>query len=233
MCGRFNIIADPLTKLIMSIINGEPGDVQLDTRYNISPTENVPVLLKTVDGDWDMRDMRWWLVPYWSPGPSTKYAMFNARSETLQKSRAFQQPFKQRRCIVPGSGYYEWRKEAGVKVPYLVQPAHETGFAFAGLCDRWQGQVDGEDRVIESCTIITGAAAGEMKALHNRVPIHLSEDEITRWLNLETSVDELSQVLSPHMRMPIAVTPLSSYVSNARHKDSRCIEPLGETKIIH
>lgn len=235
MCGRFNMISDPLTQLIMQIVNGEITDVSLneiysEDRYNVAPTDIVPVLLKTQAGQWQLHDMRWWLVPNWSPEVSSKYTMFNAKSETLAQSRAFKMPFQRKRCIVPVSSYYEWQKQAGAtKVPYLIAPAESNGFAFAGLWDTWERQ----GKRIDSCTIITGAAPESMKHLHHRVPIHLGIDEVDRWLNLQTAEDELAQLLSPHLREPMLVTPVSSYVGNSRNKDARCIEPLGSSDVIH
>jgi len=234
MCGRFNIIADPLTQLIMKIVNGELGDITLQDRYNIAPTDDVPVLLRSQSGEWHMRNMRWWLVPSWSPAPSSKYTMFNAKSETLAKSRAFSTPFARQRCIVPASGYYEWRKEATgrsstTKVPYLIEPEVEQGFAFAGLWDHWER--DGQR--IDSCTIITGAAPESMRSLHHRVPIHLTQSEVDRWLNLDTEASELTTILSPRLRGSVRITPVSSYVGNSRHKDARCVEPFGESEIVH
>jgi putative SOS response-associated peptidase YedK len=229
MCGRFKIIADPITQLIMKIVNGELGDLALEDRYNIAPTDDVPVLLRTKGGEWRLQNMRWWLVPAWSPAPSSKYTMFNAKSETLAKSRAFSTPFARQRCIIPASGYYEWRKEAATKVPYLIEPDLERGFAFAGLWDHWERN----GQRIDSCTIITGAAPDSMRGLHHRVPIHLTKNEVDRWLNLDTEATELTTILSPRLRGPVRVTPVSSYVGNSRHKDPRCAEPIGDSKIIH
>ena len=231
MCGRFNIISDPLTQMIMDMVNGEfeENPSPIDTRYNIAPTEPVPVLLKTENGGWQLKDMRWWLVPSWSKEVSNKYTMFNAKSETLTKSRAFSLPFERKRCIVPVSGYYEWTQEGGAKLPHLIMPASQDGFAFAGLWDQWQRG----EQIIESCTIITGAAPSSMEKIHKRIPIHLDANEIEAWLSTETSQKALLDLLSPHLRMPLSITPLSSYVSNARNKDQRCIEPLGELWKVH
>jgi putative SOS response-associated peptidase YedK len=231
MCGRFNIISDPLTQMIMDIVNGvfEKSPSSIETRYNIAPTEPVLVLLKTENGGWELKDMRWWLIPSWSKEVSSKYTMFNAKSETLTKSRAFSLPFERKRCIVPVSGYYEWTTEGGLKSPHLIKPASKNGFAFAGLWDKWrQG-----DQVIESCTIITGAAPDSMKDIHRRIPIHLSRNEIDPWLSTESSQKELLALLSPHLRMPLTITPLSSYVGNSRNKDERCIEPLSDPWEVH
>ena len=225
MCGRFNIIDDPLTKLIVEIAN-QSFDIQ--TSYNLAPTDQIPVL-RYEEGRWDLPMMRWWLVPFWAKEPSVKYSMFNAKSETLEKSSAFKKPFERRRCVIPASGYYEWKKEGGVKVPYYIQPENNHGFAFAGLWDRWRG----DDQVIESCTIITAAAPDAMQSLHNRIPVHLTTAEVQRWVNADTGSDELKQLLAPKMKGPVLVTPMSTYVSNSRHKDERCVEPLGETSVIH
>ena len=228
MCGRFNIIDDPLTQLL-SEITGVTSNWSLTTEFNIAPTQTVPVLLKDAENDWTLRPMRWWLVPYWSPEPSTKYSMFNAKSENLTKSRAFREPFKKRRCIVPASGYYEWRKEGGIKVPYYLEPDEEPGFAFAGLWDRWHKG----DTIIESCTIVTAAAPDALKSIHNRIPVHLTTEQARTWSRVTTTEADLKNMLVPEIRTRIRVTPVSTYVNNARNKDERCIEPLGEATTIH
>jgi putative SOS response-associated peptidase YedK len=226
MCGRFNIIDDPFTQLIAEIsgINYTGG-----TRYNIAPTEQVPVLVNNNREGWTLQEMRWWLVPSWAKEPSTKYSMFNARSETLSSSSAFRGPFKKQRCIVPVSGYYEWRKEEGIKVPVYIEPESESGFAFAGLWDQWK---NGDD-VIESCTIVTAAAPDSMKGIHHRIPVHLTGDQISQWVNRETSHPELEGLLYPNIRYPLVVTPVSTHVNNARNKDDRCIEPIADRLLIH
>jgi len=226
MCGRFNIIDDPMTQLLLEI-TGQSWHIE--TELNVAPTQQVPVLRLEEGGDWSVSPMRWWLVPYWSPEPSTKYSMFNAKSETLKKSRAYAEPFKRRRCIVPVSGYYEWKREGEIKAPYFIEPEEEPGFAFAGLWDRWSRG----DQVIESCTIITAAAPEGIKWLHHRIPVHLTKDQVQQWVNPEASEDALNQLLKPELRTAIQVTPVSTYVNNARNKDDRCIEPLGEPTIIH
>ena len=222
MCGRFNIIDDPLTQLLIEITG---QNFSIETRFNIAPTEQVPVLLKTEEEDWALRDMRWWLVPYWAKEPTTKYSMFNAKSETLAKSSAFREPFKKRRCIIPASGYYEWKKEGGVKIPYYIVPKGEAGFAFAGLWDRWRR----DDQVIESCTIVTAAAPDSMKGIHHRIPVHLTNHQAKQWVDTDTGAEQLKELLAPSIRFPLSITAMSTYVNNARNKDERCIEPLGET----
>ena len=225
MCGRFNVVEDPLAKFLVEITG---QNFPIETRLNVAPTEQTPVLVRSAESVWEVRDMRWWLIPYWAKEPTTKYAMFNAKSETLTKSSAFREPFRHRRCVMPVSGYYEWKTEGGIRVPYYIEPESANGFAFAALWDRWRGP----DSVIESCTVVTAAAPESMLGIHNRIPIHLSMDQIAPWVDVETETDVLQNLLHPEIRVPMNVSPMSTYVNNARNKDERCLEPLGETVLI-
>lgn len=225
MCGRFNVVSDPLHRFIEELTGQR---IELADRYNIAPTEEIPVLLRSNGDDWQVREMRWWLVPSWADAPDQKYAMYNARSENLARSRAFREPFRHRRCIVPASGYYEWRLQDGKKIPYYITPAEADGFAFAGLWDRWQK----EERIIDSCTIVTTAAPEDMKTIHDRMPVHLTNEQVQTWVASSADEDSLANLLAPGLRMPLAVTPVSTVVNNARNKDPRCIEPVGDSMVI-
>ena len=225
MCGRFNVIDDPLTQLLIDI-TGQHEGWTLKTEYNIAPTQNVPVLVYYEDAEsWGLRLMRWWLTPSWSDGPSTRYSMFNAKSETLGQNLAYREPFKNRRCVIPASGYYEWRKEGSNKLPYYMTPDYENGFAFAGLWDCWQG----ENQIIESCTIVTAAAPVSMQTIHHRIPVHLTAEQSRNWMSNRTQMSVLEEILKPEIRTDIRVTPVSTVVNSARNKDARCLEPLGES----
>lgn len=224
MCGRFNIIDDPLTQLLVTI-TGQGQGWSLPTEYNIAPTQQIPVLTRDEAGTWHQQSMRWWLVPAWSDGPSTKYSMFNARAESIAKSRAYRGPFQRQRCVVPASGYYEWKRVGEGKQPYYISPTEDDGFAFAGLWDHWAAG----DENIYSCTIVTAAAPDSMKFLHHRIPVHLTAEQATAWVKAETATDELSALILPGIRTGIDVTPVSTYVNNARHKGEQCLEETGET----
>jgi len=224
MCGRFNVISAPLTQFIMDMIGDDSPSVAVQSHYNLAPTEQVGVLRH--DGHWSLSPMRWWLVPHWAPEPSTRYSMFNAKSETLLSSRAYRDCFKSQRCIVPISGYYEWRTIDGVNTPLYIEADADQGLALAGLWDRWQKG----DQVIESCTVVTAAAPPEMLAIHSRIPVHLAADEVESWLAPTATAQSLLPLLAPTLRVPLRVTPVSSYVNNARHKDPACIQPTGPSR---
>ncbi|MFT7219019.1 MAG: putative SOS response-associated peptidase YedK [Candidatus Azotimanducaceae bacterium] len=214
-------------------ITGQSGPWSMTTEYNIAPTQQIPVLRYADGNEWNLSLMRWWLVPSWSPGPSTKYSMFNAKAETLSTSRAYREPYQSRRCIVPISGYYEWRSSGTQKLPYYIEPAVAPGFALAGLWERWQGVAQGEQQVIESCTIVTTAATQAMSSVHHRMPVHFTDEQARQWVGAQANADELQALLAPELRTGIRVTPVSTVVNNARNKDERCLEPLGHARIIH
>ncbi|MEM8766249.1 MAG: SOS response-associated peptidase [Pseudomonadota bacterium] len=220
MCGRFNITSDPLTVLLMELVGlPHPGP----DNFNTAPTETVPVLRLDDAGEPEIAPMRWWLTPYWSKGPSTKYAMFNAKSETAAKSPAFREPFRKRRCVVPVSGFYEWTRQNNQKLPYYLTPQTESGLLLAGLWDRWRDGDSGES--LESFTVLTVDAADEMAFVHKRQPLMLSVDDARRWM--DPANEDFEALIGSELPVALAAVPVSTYVNNARNKDSRCVDPIG------
>ena len=225
MCGRFNITADPLTQLLMELVGlGHPGP----DNYNTAPTEQVAVLRMVAAGQPEIISMKWWLTPFWSREVSTKYSMFNARSEGLTKSPAFREPFKKRRCVVPVSGYYEWARKQSPKTPYYLNA--EVGLLLAGLWDRWVNPETNEELL--SFTIVTTAAHPAMEFVHHRQPVMLDIDSAKLWLTELDEVDDLTRLFTPSLPAGLQATPLSTYVNNARNKDARCVQPLGDSIIL-
>jgi putative SOS response-associated peptidase YedK len=183
MCGRFNVESDPLSRLLLELVRlRHPGP----DNHNAAPTENIVVLRLGEGGAPELVPMRWWLTPYWAKEVGTRYAMFNARSETLASSRAFREPFRRRRCVVPVSGFYEWCRRteggaAGGKVPYYIRPQAADGLLLAGIWDRWRDAAS--DTVLESFAIVTTPAADAMAFVHNRQPVMLSLEDARGWLD--------------------------------------------------
>lgn len=221
MCGRFNVTADPLNVLLMELVGlPYPGH----DNFNAAPTETLPVLRLDESGDPEIVPMRWWLTPFWSKGPSTKYSMFNAKSETAHTSPAFREPFKKRRCVVPVSGFYEWARQNNRKLPFYIRPHDEPGLLLAGLWDSWRNPDSGE--VLESFTVLTVPAAPEMAFIHNRQPLMLSVEDARHWIDPASA--DVKDMISSDLPVAVDAVPVSSHVNNARHKDARCVEPIGE-----
>ena len=220
MCGRFNVTSDPLTVLLMELVGlSHPGPDNL----NAAPTETIQVLRIGESGEPELVPMRWWLTPYWSKGPSTKYSMFNAKSETAGKSPAFREPYRKRRCVVPVSGFYEWTRHKGQKLPYYIRPREAPGLLLAGLWDRWRNADTGE--VLESFTVLTVDAAPGMAFVHKRQPMMFSLADARRWMDPDN--EQFEGMISSDLPMAMDAVPVSTHVNNARHKDARCVDPIG------
>lgn len=229
MCGRFNVESDPLSRLLLELVRlRHPGP----DNPNAAPTETIVVLRLDDAGEPELVPMRWWLTPHWAKEAGTRYAMFNARSESVERSRAFREPFRRRRCVVPVSGFYEWQRTAQAasdgsrKVPFYIRPHDDPGMLLAGIWDRWRNPDDGE--LLESFAILTTDASPGLEFVHNRQPVMLSFAGARRWLDPEASPEALKSLLAPGIPADLDAVPVSSYVNNARHKDSRCTEPVAD-----
>jgi len=151
------------------------------TELNICPTQPAWVLRQGSDGLLLPARLRWGLLPAWAKAPQTKFSTFNARVESVAEKPVFRAAFRVRRCLVPASGWYEWREQSGRKVPHLFTPAAGGALLFAGLWERWQQ----DDQVIESFTVLTTEARGQVADVHDRMPMLLSGALAARWLDTD------------------------------------------------
>lgn len=228
MCGRFNVEADPLSRLLLELVRlRHPGP----DNHNAAPTETIVVLRLNERDEPELVPMRWWLTPYWAKSLGGRYATFNAKAETVETTPTFREPFRRRRCVVPVSGFYEWVKNAArtsdgaSKLPYYIRPHALPGLLLAGVWDRWRDRERGE--VIESFAILTSQAAAGLEFVHDRQPVMLSLDDARRWLDRRASVATLKALLEPAVPTALEALPVSTYVNNARNKDPRCLTPIG------
>jgi putative SOS response-associated peptidase YedK len=227
MCGRFNVTDSPevismLESFGFNIKGLRPRYYQ--QQYNIAPTEPVMVAAQE-EGEKFVREMRWWLTPAWAPEVSTKYSMFNAKSETIETSRAFKGPFTHRRCIIPASGFIEWRKEEGKKQPYYIRPVEGHCF-FGGIWDIWQKH----DSYLETCSIITTAASPEFADIHARMPALISPKQFDLWLDSTADLRDIRPLLKPAILTDWMYYPLNPAVNNARVKDDGAEEAIAEPR---
>jgi len=169
--------------------------------------------------------MRWGLIPSWARDRSIGARMINARAETVAEKPAFRVAFRHRRCLVPMSGFYEWKKEAGRKVPYFIHLLNTDAFAAAGLYEFWAGK-DGEGP-IESYTIITTEANEMIRPLYERMPVILPPDDYEAWLDPDNNeVEGLKARLKPYPAEEMRAYPISSRVNNVNNDGPEIIEPV-------
>lgn len=235
MCGRFTLTASPEALQAQFALPEAP---QLAPRYNIAPTQPVAIVRTSAkDGQREWTHVQWGLVPSWAKDPSIGARMINARAETVAEKPSFRAAFKRRRCLVPASGFYEWKKVGKRKQPYYITVQNgATGnadappFAIAGLWEYWEG-ADGS--ALETCTLITTDANEALGELHNRMPVIIAPDEYDVWLgevvdNQEdpTFLSQLQHLLRPYPATKTQFHPVSTYVNNARHEGADCIQPV-------
>lgn len=213
MCGRFTL-KTPANVLIEHFqLEGIPTDELplIEPRNNICPTQDI-VALRAGSGPRgrEMTMMRWGLIPSWADDPKIGNRMINARGETVAEKPSFRRAFRNRRCLIPADGFYEWKKEGSRKQPYRVSRQDGDPFAFAGLWERWKPK--GEDGPpIESCTIITTDASEHLRDLHERMPVILPPRDYDRWLDAaEDEVDRLQKLLRPFEEDELVVTRVDS-----------------------
>jgi putative SOS response-associated peptidase YedK len=222
MCGRYLQLSSGEA---MARWFGFEGGPAWPERYNIAPSQNVPVVRLAEDGG--KREcvlMRWGLVPSWAREASFNASTINARAETLAVKPAFREAFRRRRCLVPADGFYEWKATGQKhKQPYVIQPVDGKPLAFAGLWDRWRGP---QGDTLESMTIVTTEANELLRPLHERMPVILSPEHYAVWLDPHfQKTDVLKRLLGPCPDGWLSLTAVTPYVSNARHEGPRCLEP--------
>jgi len=242
MCGRYATTMDPET--LYGVFEAEPdpvappgsgmygGDLPRP-RYNIAPTDTVAVVrVRPRRGD-DLAtrfvgEARWGLVPSWAKEVSVGSRLFNARAESVPDKAAFRTAFERRRCLVPASGYYEWRKLGGQdgsstgrgkpqKQAYFITPQDGSVMAFAGLWEFWRSP---EGAPVVSTTIITTEAPEPMTRIHDRMPLVLPASEWAQWLDPSIPGGELLEMLSPpseELLRALELRPVGPAVGNVRN----------------
>jgi putative SOS response-associated peptidase YedK len=217
MCGRY-LLATPAGDLANWF--GFDGGPALEARYNIAPSQPIPVVRLAADNH--KREcvlVRWGLIPSWAKDTSISAHTINARAETLSEKPAFRNAFRRRRCLVPADGFYEWLKSGKAKLPHAIRPKDGHPLAFAGLWDHWQGP-GGEE--IDSATIVTTQANDLLRPLHERMPVILPRELYGAWLDPQRKEVELQSLLVQEL---LTLYPVSAWVSDARHEGERCLAP--------
>jgi len=150
--------------------------------------------------------------------------MINARAETAAAKPAFRSAFRRRRCLIPTSGFYEWRPTNGRKQPYYIRMRDGRPFAFAGLWERWEGPDGGS---VETCAILTTEANAVLSSIHDRMPVILGRGDHALWLDATVEKPEsLSSLLVPFDPAAMTAYPVSTRVNSPSFDDPGCVAPV-------
>lgn len=212
MCGRFTFDISP--ELLVEIF-GLAETPAIVPRYNIAPTQQVPVIRRYGDGQNHLDFLHWGLIPSWAQDKSIGSRLINARSETVTEKPSFRQAIRYRRCLVLGSGFYEWAQAGKEKQPWYIRLKDGSPMVFAGLWETWKRA---EGTVIESCTMLTTASNRLVEPLHDRMPVILSPDEYLTWLERATTDPTgLKKMFQPYPADMLEMWPVSSQVNSVEN----------------
>ena len=223
MCGRYRLSRrKQVVEQYFDCPSDEPDWV---LRYNIAPTQLVPVILQNPkEPVRELSIMRWGLIPSWSKDSSVAASLINARPETAHEKPAFRDALKSRRCLIPADGFYEWMRTGKAKQPYCFEVNEGELFAFAGIWDRW---TDPSGNWIKTCSILTTSPNAVTSAVHDRMPVILDPDGYDRWLDPGMSnVSEISLLLKPYDARLMRCYPVSSRINHVANDDEECSRPV-------
>jgi putative SOS response-associated peptidase YedK len=240
MCGRFTLRspARDVAKAFGALFDETSLPLNWQPRYNIAPTQPIPVIREVAPQPPDSADsppapepsgrelafLHWGLIPAWADDPSIGSRLINARAETLATKPAFRTAFRRRRCLIPCDGIYEWQKQGRRKQPFFIT-AGDGLFALAGLWEHWERN----GLTIESCTIITTEANSLVAELHDRMPVILPPDAYGPWLDPEEQEPARLQAwLRPYPAEAMRLQAVSPLVNNPRNDSPACLEKAGQ-----
>jgi len=223
MCGRYRL--SRRKQVIEERFDSVSGDEEWSPRYNIAPTQPVPIIRQNPkEPRRELTLVRWGLVPPWAKDSSGAAMVINARSETAATKPAFRDALKFRRCLVPADGFYEWRPIGKTKQPYCFEVNEGELFAFAGLWDRWR---DPSGSTIETCSILTTTPNAVTSTIHDRMPVILDSDSYDLWLDPGMKdVGAVSELLKPSDARLMRCYPVSTRINYVANDDQGCSAPV-------
>ena len=219
MCGRYSLIC---TDDLGNRFRVYEPTIGCRSRFNVAPSQTMPVVVEREQTE--LVPMEWGLLPHWAKDPATTRRPINARAETLAERPMFRGLIRHNRCLVPASGFYEWKKDGDHKAPYYLRLKDDEIFAFAGLYDVWH-DVDGA--ALTTYTLITTSANEIVAPIHDRMPVILRRDDEERWIASDPlAQEELHDLLGQYPSREMEAYQVSTRVNSPVTDDPSLIEPL-------
>ena len=220
MCGRYALHSNPH---VVALQFGLGMDPSFSARYNITPGSDILIVRDAADGNPVAQMHRWGLIPRWAKDPSIGNKLANARGETIADKPSFRNAFKRYRCLVPASGFYEWKTVAGRKHPYYIRPKGDELFGLAGITEIWKGP-EGE---VRSVALITTAPNELMREIHDRMPVIIPAGDYAWWLDPRNiNVPELAQFICSFPAGRMLAYPVSTRVNTPKNDDAGLLAPV-------
>ncbi len=216
MCGRF-VRSSPQEVICDEFEAVAAAETDFVPRYNICPGDEVLAIAGAAARR--VGRLRWGLVPSFAKDVRGGPRAINARAETVHSRPAFRNAFRRRRCLIVADGFYEWRRDGAVRVPFLARPREPRPIAFAGVWDRWRGP-DGQD--LTTCAIVTCPANADLAPVHDRMPVILDRAARERWLAPDEDPETLRALLRSYTEGALEVYEVSRLVNSPRNDVPEC-----------
>jgi putative SOS response-associated peptidase YedK len=210
MCGRYFLDLEALKNVNVTTEN----TITYETNFNITPQSKVPLII-----DNKVTMATWGFYPDWLKSQKNSKPLFNTRWETIQEKRTFQSAYKKHRCLVPISGWYEWKNIDGEKQPYFFHKDKELLQAAGIYWLRSSGDIE--------FSIITNEAKSELSTIHNRTPLILDSNEQFKWTSEIDSIS-LYEEISSQSNIPIKFHRVSKSVNNPKNTNPSLINEYTE-----
>lgn len=222
MCGRFAITLPP--DAMVQLFEARPdNDLPPVPNYNVCPTNRIHAVTREGDSR-RLRGLRWGFTPHWYKTPTDGPLLINARAESVATKPAFRQAVRERRCLIPASGFYEWEKDAeGHRLPWYIRARDGAPLAFAGI---WQGwDRDGAEPMV-TCAIITTDASPDIARIHHRMPVVVAPEDWPLWLG--EAGRGAARLMHPAPEGSLAAHRVDVAVNSNRASGPHLIEPLAD-----
>ena len=222
MCGRYALHANPEVVALQFGLGATPA---LVPRYNICPASDVLTVGIGESGERRTFEQRWGLIPAWAKEASLGQRLANARGETLERRAAFRDAFLTGRCLVPASGYFEWRVTGRMKQPWYLQPADLPLFGLAGISALWRGPRG----PVRTVALVTTPPNDLAARIHDRMPLIVAPENYVAWLDPRNADPRALQALvRPYPAERMIAHPVGLRVNRLENDDPALVEPLVE-----
>ncbi len=222
MCGRYSLFStkDELTHYFSATCN-----FNFDKSYNVAPSATIPVLVQ-IENDRFIVPMRWGFIPAWHKLGERLTMLNNAKLETVDIKPSFRLAFKRHRCIFLVNGFYEWDQHIKPKQPFYFNRKDATPFGLAGIWDKWIS----EDKVINSCCIITEPANDLVGKIHDRMPAIIHPSLYNEWLDNNMTDTKAVKDIAQNGKSyaDIIAYPVTTKVNRVAYNNINCIKDISK-----
>ncbi len=219
MCGRYTIIEPEGLEQRFNLSIGD----KIRPNYNAAPSQTLPVITNTAEGK-HLELMRWGFLPVWAKDPKIGYKLINARSESVFDKPMWKRAISGSRCLIPATGFYEWKAEQGGKQPFYIHPKALPIFSFAGVWSSWH---DPSGQEVHTYSILTTEPNAEMAGIHDRMPVILHPEDEDDWLNPDLSEQQdIERYLRPLEDNALETFPVSKAVNVVKTNVETLVLPI-------